>query len=113
MTGENHENRISLRTSEKHSQIIMVMNLFDEEWTPNCACSNCFITVLQLHNGRRNQMPYSKPMMWEKDPNEHAASTCYGCIHHVPGINKKRVDLYCIIVLPTLHFPKKIRLKVQ
>lgn len=78
-----------------------------EDFTPNTVCNNCYINLMHWLHRRRRNMPFSKPVIWIKDPNGHDASRCYACINFVPRINrtKSKLKKYVAAFTGTLPLP--------
>lgn len=68
--------------------------LLGETYTPKFVCHSCFSGLSKWWNHEQDSLSFSKPMIWEKDPDGHVAQDCYACVNSPePTKIKKYIDL--------------------
>lgn len=59
----------------------------EEDWTPDITCKSCEVNLCTWWNGRKDRMPFGRPMIWS-EPTNHI-NDCYFCCSNVFGFSAK------------------------
>lgn len=84
-------------------------DMFDEDWTPNNVCRNCYNYLLAWSRSQRRNMPYLTPVIWTRDPAGHVPLNCYACHNYKVAISRSKNKIYqstLTAAIPIPHDPE-------